>query len=30
MQKLIDITGNKYHKLTVLEFDHIGKRRRTY
>lgn len=24
MQKLIDIKGNKYNKLTVLEFDHIS------
>lgn len=23
MQKIIDITGNKYHKLTVLGFDHL-------
>lgn len=30
MQKIIDITGNKYNKLTVLGFDHIGKRRRSY
>jgi len=30
MQKLIDITGNKYGKLTVLCFDHIGGRRRSY
>lgn len=27
MQKLIDITGNKYGKLTVLGFDHIGYRK---
>ena len=34
MQKIIDITGNKYNKLTVLKFDHIGYRKdgksRTY
>lgn len=29
-QALIDITGNRYNKLTVLKFDHIGKRRRSY
>ena len=27
MQKIIDITGNKYNKLTVLGFDHIGYRK---
>ena len=27
MQKLIDITGNKYHKLTVLGFDHMSYRK---
>lgn len=30
MQKLIDITGKRYNKLTVLCFDHIGGRRRSY
>lgn len=25
MQGIIDITGNKYNKLTVLEFDHSEK-----
>lgn len=30
MQKLIDISGNKYNKLTVLKFDHMGGRRRSY
>lgn len=30
MQKLIDITGERYGKLTVLGFDHIGNRRRSY
>lgn len=30
MQKLVDISGNKYNKLTVLGFDHIGERRRSY
>ncbi len=30
MQKLVDISGNKYNKLTVLGFDHIGGRRRSY
>ena len=30
MQTLIDISGNKYNKLTVLGFDHIGARRRSY
>ena len=30
MQKLIDISGNKYHRLTVLSFDHIGERKRSY
>lgn len=30
MSKIIDISGNKYNKLTVLSFDHIGKRRKTY
>ena len=30
MQKLVDISGNKYNKLTVLSFDHIGGRRRSY
>lgn len=29
-QKIIDITGNVYNKLTVLGFDHIGERRRSY
>lgn len=27
MQKLIDITGNKYHHLTVLGFDHMEYRK---
>lgn len=27
MQKLIDISGNKYNKLTVLRFHHIGYRK---
>ena len=27
MQELVDITGNKYNKLTVLGFDHIGYRK---
>ena len=27
MQKLIDITGNRYGKLTVLCFDHMGYRK---
>lgn len=26
-QELIDITGNKYNRLTVLEFDHKEKNR---
>lgn len=26
-QKIIDISGNKYNKLTVLGFDHIGYRK---
>ena len=33
MQKIIDITGNKYNKLTVLKYDHsekIGTKHRTY
>ena len=30
MQKIVDISGNKYNKLTVLGFDHIGERRRSY
>ena len=30
MQKIINITGNKYNKLTVLGFDHIGNKRRSY
>lgn len=30
MQGLVDISGNKYNKLTVLGFDHIGSRRRSY
>lgn len=30
MQKIVDITGKKYNKLTVLGFHHIGKRRRSY
>lgn len=30
MQELVDISGNKYNRLTVLEFDHIGSRRRSY
>ena len=30
MQELIDISGNKYGRLTVLCFDHIGSRRRSY
>lgn len=30
MQKLVDISGKKYNKLTVLSFDHIGERRRSY
>ena len=30
MQKLVDISGKKYNKLTVLSFDHIGGRRRSY
>lgn len=30
MQRLIDISGEKINKLTVLEFDHIGERRRSY
>lgn len=30
MQELIDISGNKYNRLTVLKFDHIGTRRRSY
>lgn len=28
--ELIDISGKKYHKLTVLRFSHIGNRRRSY
>lgn len=27
MQKLIDITGNKYNHLTVIGLDHIGYRK---
>lgn len=30
MQKLVDISGKKYNKLTVLGFDHIEGRRRSY
>lgn len=30
MRNLIDISGNKYGRLTVLKFDHIGNRRRSY
>lgn len=30
MQTLVDISGNKYNKLTVLGFDHMGERRRSY
>lgn len=33
MQKIIDISGNKYNKLIVLKFDHserIGIKNRTY
>lgn len=33
MQQIIDISGNKYNKLTVLEFDHkkkIGTKNRTF
>ena len=30
MQKLVDISGKKYNRLTVLGFDHIGERRRSY
>ena len=30
MQKIIDITGNKYNKLTVLNFEYIDNRRRTF
>ena len=30
MSRLIDITGKKYNKLTVLSFDYVGGRRRTY
>ena len=29
-QQLIDITGNEYGFLKVLEFSHIGDRRRSY
>ncbi len=28
--ELIDISGNKYHRLTVLRFSHMGNRRRSY
>lgn len=28
MQKIIDITGNKYHKLIVLGLDHISKNKK--
>ena len=28
--ELIDITGKKFHKLTVLRFAYIGNRRRSY
>lgn len=28
--ELIDITGKKFHKLTVLRFAYMGKRRRSY
>ena len=27
MQRMIDITGNKYNFLTVIAFDHIGYRK---
>lgn len=30
MQKLVDISGKKYNRLTILGFDHIGARRRSY
>lgn len=30
MQKIVDITGKKYNRLTVLNFDHMGGRRRSY
>lgn len=30
MQQLIDITGNTYNFLEVIEFSHIGERRRSY
>lgn len=30
MQTLIDITGNRYGRLTVVGFSHIGERRRSY
>ena len=30
MQQLIDITGQRRNRLTVLGFDHIGNRRRSY
>ena len=33
MQKIIDISGNRYNKLTVLGYDHsekIGTKHRTY
>ena len=29
-QKLIDVTGNRYGRLTVLGFSHMGARRRSY
>ena len=29
-QELIDISGKKYGKLTVISFHHIGNRRRSY
>lgn len=30
MQRLIDITGEKRNRLTVLGFDHMGQRRRSF
>lgn len=30
MQELIDISGQKFNRLTVIRFSHIGKRRRSY
>jgi hypothetical protein len=30
MQELIDISGQKFNRLTVISFSHMGKRRRSY